>query len=75
MPIIQVHLMEGRTVKQKRALCRGLTEATVSALGVEAHQVRILIHHLTPDHYSVGGVTEGEKMQVQSGSERDSEHG
>jgi len=65
MPIIEVHIMEGRTVAQKRALCRGITEAAVSALGVEADQVRVLIHHLTPEHFSVGGVTHGEKAEEQ----------
>ena len=33
MPTIRVELFEGRTVDQKRALAKALTEATVATLG------------------------------------------
>ncbi|WP_375211015.1 2-hydroxymuconate tautomerase [Hyphococcus sp.] len=63
MPIIEVHLMQGRSNEQKRAMCREVTKAVVETLGVDKDQVRILIHHLTPEHFSVGGVTWSESAQ------------
>ncbi|SHF01699.1 4-oxalocrotonate tautomerase [Lampropedia hyalina DSM 16112] len=61
MPIIEFHLMEGRTVEQKRQLCAAVTRSVVDTLGVRPEQVRILIHTLTPEHFSVGGITAADK--------------
>lgn len=38
MPIIQVHLMEGRTDSQKQDMMRRVTEAVVETLGVPRPQ-------------------------------------
>jgi 4-oxalocrotonate tautomerase len=57
MPIIQVNLLEGRTVEQKRELARRLTEAAVEALGVRAEQVRVLLHQMAPEDFAIAGVT------------------
>ena len=57
MPIIQVNLLEGRTVEQKRELARRLTEAAVEALGVRAEQVRVLMHQMAPEDFAIAGVT------------------
>jgi 4-oxalocrotonate tautomerase len=67
MPIIQVNLLEGRTVEQKRALIGALTEAAVSALGVRRESVRILINELDREHFAVGGRTVGEGAVLSSG--------
>ena len=61
MPIIQVNMLEGRTVEQKRKLCAGITEAVVSSLGVNADQVRVMIHELGKDEYAIGGKTATER--------------
>lgn len=61
MPIIEFHLMEGRTTDQKRQLCAAVTDAVVATLGVRADQVRILIHTLAPEHFSVAGITAADK--------------
>lgn len=57
MPIIQVNLLEGRTVEQKRELARRLTEAAVEALGVRAEQVRVLMHQMALEDFAIAGVT------------------
>ena len=57
MPIIQFNLLEGRTVEQKRNLARRVTETVVEVLGVKPENVRILIHEMGGDDFSVGGVT------------------
>lgn len=60
MPIIQVNMLEGRTVAQKRALHAALTDAAVAALGVPKDSVRVLIHELGPEHFALAGITVGE---------------
>ncbi|GAC1619670.1 MAG: hypothetical protein NVS9B10_00610 [Nevskia sp.] len=60
MPIIQVNMLEGRTVGQKRRLHAALTSAAVEALDVPAESVRILIHELAPEHFALAGITHGE---------------
>jgi 4-oxalocrotonate tautomerase len=61
MPIIHVNMLEGRTTTQKRGLAKSLTDAAVHALGVNPQSVRVIIHELDPEHFSVGGVTAGEQ--------------
>ena len=57
MPIIQVHLMEGRSREQKRALVSRITEAVVETLDASPQSVRILIHELQPENYALAGTT------------------
>ncbi len=64
MPIIEFHLMEGRTVEQKQRLCAAVTRSVVETLDVSPEQVRILIHTITPEHFSVAGVTSAEKAAI-----------
>lgn len=70
MPIIQVNMLEGRTVEQKRDLARRMTEAAVGALGVKPQNVRILIHELGPYDFAVAGIPAAEngKMPPKAGT-------
>jgi 4-oxalocrotonate tautomerase len=61
MPIIEIHMGNGRTIEQKRELISGVTDAVIAALGVRGEQVRILIDELAPEHFAVAGETTGEK--------------
>jgi 4-oxalocrotonate tautomerase len=56
MPIVQVHLIEGRTVEQKRKLVAQMTKAVVDSLDVKAEDVRIILSDMTKQDYSVAGV-------------------
>lgn len=64
MPIIQIHMMEGRSVQQKRNLVEEVTAAVSSTLGVKPEQVRILIDELTPEHFAVAGKTAGQRLSA-----------
>lgn len=56
MPIIDLKLLEGRTLDQKRKLVAAVTDAVVQTLGVPPELVRITLHEMARDNYSVGGV-------------------
>ena len=55
MPTLRVELFAGRTVEQKRALARELTEATVRALGVPASAVEVLFYDMHKHDWAVAG--------------------
>lgn len=55
MPIIEVHLLEGRTRSQKAALVKALTEATSTTLHADPVTVRIILSEMKREHYAVGG--------------------
>ncbi|TAM10695.1 MAG: 4-oxalocrotonate tautomerase [Nevskiaceae bacterium] len=64
MPIIQVNMLQGRTIEQKRNLAKRMTEAVVEALGVKPQNVRILIHELGPYDFAVAGVPAAENGKM-----------
>jgi 4-oxalocrotonate tautomerase len=57
MPIIQLHIAEGRTVEQKAAAMAAITDAVVRTLDVRPEQVRILISEANPENFSIAGET------------------
>ena len=61
MPIIHVHLFEGRTVDQKRKLVAAMTEAVVKSLEAKPETVRILLHDMSKNDMAVAGVLHSDK--------------
>ncbi len=55
MPFIQVTMVEGRTLEQKRALIAELTQAAVRSLDVPTDRVRIAIYEVSGDDWGIGG--------------------
>jgi 4-oxalocrotonate tautomerase len=55
MPIIQVNLMEGRTVDQKRKVVREITNAVVKSLDVPPDAVRIILQEMSKENYAIAG--------------------
>ena len=64
MPIIEMHLIKGRTVEQKRAVAEAVAEAVTRTLGVGPEQVRLLITEHSSEEFSVGGVTAGQRQEA-----------
>ncbi|MED1864904.1 2-hydroxymuconate tautomerase family protein [Fictibacillus nanhaiensis] len=55
MPIIQVHVIEGRTDEQLSNLMERLTVAAAESLNVKKEQVRVLIQEVPNKYWGVGG--------------------
>ncbi|WNB91233.1 4-oxalocrotonate tautomerase [Bacillus sp. NEB1478] len=55
MPIIHVHVIEGRTDEQLSALMESLSAAAAESLDVKKEQVRVLIQEVPNKHWGVGG--------------------
>ena len=61
MPIIQVHLLEGRSQETKARLVKNITKAVCESLGTAEEQVRIILSEMLEENFAVGGVTVTEK--------------
>jgi 4-oxalocrotonate tautomerase len=57
MPIIQIHLMEGRSEERKERLIELVTEAAVQALDAPRESVRVLLNEMPKSHFGIGGVS------------------
>lgn len=55
MPIIEVHLLEGRTTEQKRELAGQMTETVCRTLGTRPEQVRIIFSEMRREDYAIAG--------------------
>ncbi|NRR30350.1 4-oxalocrotonate tautomerase [Oxalobacteraceae bacterium] len=55
MPTINVQLFEGRTVEQKRAFAKAITEATVATLGASPESVDIIITEVKTHDWATAG--------------------
>ena len=61
MPSIRIDMFAGRSVEQKRALAKELTDATVRALGVPADSVDILMFDIPRHDWATAGVLWSER--------------
>ncbi len=55
MPTINVQLFEGRTIEQKRAFVKAITEATVRTLGASAESVDVIIQECKRENWATAG--------------------
>ncbi|MGE8407577.1 MAG: tautomerase family protein [Pseudomonas sp.] len=57
MPIMQVHLIAGRSEEQKARLIEALTMAAVEALDAPIESVRVLINEIPACDFGIAGQT------------------
>jgi len=55
MPLVEIHMLKGRTDAQKRAMMDGVTEAIRDSLGIPLTSIRILTREFSPKDYMVAG--------------------
>ena len=56
MPLITVQLHEGRTVEQKRAYAKALTDASVQVLGIDPGAVDVIFSDVKKSDWATAGV-------------------
>ncbi len=61
MPEVYIHMVEGRTKDQKRALIEDITQSVVNRLNVDAASVMIQIIESSRDNKAKGGVLFSER--------------
>ena len=63
MPTIRVELFAGRTVEQKRALARELTDAAVRVLGGSPDGVDVIFTDIARHDWATGGTLWADKAK------------
>jgi 4-oxalocrotonate tautomerase len=63
MPLIEVHLLEGRTDEQKKALLTAVTKAVNESIGAPLEAIRVWIEEFSPKEYMAAGVWYGDKKK------------
>lgn len=56
MPLIQMVLMEGRTVEQLHRVIAELSTITARLLDIDQERIRVHIAHAHPERWGIGGV-------------------
>lgn len=64
MPLIQVHMAEGRSDDQKRALLAAITDAVERSIGAPLQSIRVWIHEFPPTEYMAGGKLLAERSEA-----------
>lgn len=55
MPLIQIHMAQGRSPEQKRALLNAITDAVVDSVGAPRDSVRVWITEMADTDFMAGG--------------------
>jgi 4-oxalocrotonate tautomerase len=61
MPIVQIDLLEGRTVEQKRAMVAKITEAITTTADCPAEAVTIILRDMPPHNLGKAGKLRSDK--------------
>jgi len=64
MPFVQVHLWKGRTVDQKRALTRAITQAMVEHAGANPDALHVTIQEYELEDWARNGVLGVDRTDV-----------
>ncbi|HOW86312.1 MAG TPA: 2-hydroxymuconate tautomerase [Candidatus Aminicenantes bacterium] len=61
MPLVEIHLLEGRTDDQKKALLGAVTAAVHDSIGAPLETIRVWIQEFSPKEYMAAGVLAAER--------------
>jgi 4-oxalocrotonate tautomerase len=56
MPILQVEILKGRTLEQKREMARKVTDAVTETLNCPKEAVRIIIREMEWENFAHAGI-------------------
>ncbi len=61
MPLVQVTMLQGRTVEQKRKLAARITDAMVEEAGARQEAIVVTFVEVSKESYASGGVLMSDK--------------
>jgi len=66
MPVVHIHMYEGKTVEQKRVMVKAVTEAICQSLRVTPDMVIIQIVDLPKHNVAQGGVLSSDREKTKA---------
>ncbi|NPV83756.1 MAG: 2-hydroxymuconate tautomerase family protein [Candidatus Aminicenantes bacterium] len=63
MPLVEIHLLEGRTKAQKKALLEAVTRAVQESIQAPLETIRVWIQEMPLDEFMTAGVLASEKYR------------
>jgi 4-oxalocrotonate tautomerase len=63
MPLVEIHLLEGRTDAQKKALLAAVTTAVHDSIGAPRESIRVWVQEFSPKEYMIAGVLAAERKE------------
>ncbi len=63
MPLVEIHLIEGRTDEQKKALLTAVTQAVHDSIGAPLETIRVWVQEFSPKEYMAAGVLAADKKK------------
>ncbi len=61
MPLVEIHLLEGRTTDQKKAMLGAVTRAIQESIGCPVEKIRVWIQEIPRTEFMSAGVLASEK--------------
>ena len=63
MPLVEIHLLEGRTAEQKKALLSAVTKAVHESIGSPIESIRVWVQEFAPTEYMAAGVLAADRKK------------
>jgi 4-oxalocrotonate tautomerase len=70
MPLVQITMLQGRTLEQKRKLAKRITDTLVEEAGAHREAVVVAFHEVSKENYATGGELVIDKQKQQQVDER-----
>jgi 4-oxalocrotonate tautomerase len=67
MPLIHIHISEGKSAQQKHDLMLAVTHAVEASLGADRKAIRVFLHEFPVSHFMAGGISPGASQRVSVG--------
>ncbi|MFA6450881.1 MAG: 2-hydroxymuconate tautomerase [bacterium] len=61
MPVVNIKIVKGRSVEQKRALAKAVTDAVVETIDVKPEWVTVVIEEHDRENWATGGELHSDK--------------
>jgi 4-oxalocrotonate tautomerase len=55
MPVVQITMLQGRTVEQKRKIAKRITDALVEEAGARREGIIVMFNEVSKESYASGG--------------------
>ncbi|MGQ9801132.1 MAG: 2-hydroxymuconate tautomerase [Candidatus Saccharicenans sp.] len=63
MPLVEIHLLKGRTKEQKKALLEAVTRAVQESIQAPLETIRVWIQEMPADEFMTAGILASDKYK------------